>query len=30
MLDTTKESGESNRDIEERFDHLRISGYMQP
>jgi hypothetical protein len=30
MLDTTKELGRSNRDLLSRFDHIRISGYMQP
>ena len=30
MLDTTKELGRSNRDMLMRFDHIRISGYMQP
>jgi hypothetical protein len=30
MLDTTKELGRSNRDMLSRFDHIRISGYMQP
>lgn len=30
MLDTTKELGRSNRDMLQRFDHIRISGYMQP
>ncbi len=30
MLDTTKELGRSNRDMLARFDHIRISGYMQP
>lgn len=30
MLDTTKELGRSNRDMLTKFDHIRISGYMQP
>ncbi|MEO6638609.1 MAG: porin, partial [Ginsengibacter sp.] len=30
MVDTSKEIGKSVLSVSQRFDHIRISGYMQP